>query len=304
MDEAEIIEKYNQKANNTDYNASLAAMSILLDHLRVDKSGTLVGLLKSLKDVSNVLVLKTECFATTSVSSGCDLFLRFITLAALEMDNFEEVKQVLIKRGEIFLKKARLCPEKIVNFSLPFVKEGLVILTHSKSRMVIKVLKHAAKHKRFTTYVTESCPNKSGLKMEKALNELNIPVTLILDAAVGYIMEKIDVVILGAEGVAENGGIINKIGSYQIALCAKAFNKPVYVVAESYKFCRLFPLKQSEIPNHIKYNTSVMKKTGDDLSKEHPNVDYTPPELINFLITDLGVLTPTAVTDELMNTYL
>ena len=53
-----------------------------------------------------------------------------------------------------------------------------------------------------------------------------------------------DLVLVGAEGVVENGGVINKLGTYQIALCAKALNKPFYVAAESYKFARLYPLNQ------------------------------------------------------------
>jgi len=51
-------------------------------------------------------------------------------------------------------------------------------------------------------------------------------------------------VLLGAEGVVENGGVINKLGTYQIALCAKSLNKPFYIAAESYKFARLYPLNQ------------------------------------------------------------
>lgn len=45
----------------------------------------------------------------------------------------------------------------------------------------------------------------------------------------------VDLVLLGAEGVVENGGIINKLGTLNIALAAAAHNKPVYVAAESYK---------------------------------------------------------------------
>jgi len=47
----------------------------------------------------------------------------------------------------------------------------------------------------------------------------------------------IDMVLAGAEGVVENGGVINKLGTYQIAVCARAHNKPVYIAAESYKVC-------------------------------------------------------------------
>jgi translation initiation factor 2B subunit (eIF-2B alpha/beta/delta family) len=55
-------------------------------------------------------------------------------------------------------------------------------------------------------------------------------------------------VLVGAEGVVESGGIINKLGTYQIAICASAHNVPVYVAAESYKFARIFPLNQVALP--------------------------------------------------------
>ncbi|KAL8180172.1 UNVERIFIED_CONTAM: Translation initiation factor [Gekko kuhli] len=139
--------------------------------------------------------------------------------------------------------------------------------------------------------------------MAKALTKLGIPVTVILDAAVGYIMEKVDLAIVGAEGVVENGGIINKIGTNQMAVCAKAQNKPFYVVAESFKFVRLFPLNQQDVPNKFKYKADTLKKS-EDLTAEHPFVDYTPPSLITLLFTDLGVLTPSAVSDELIKLYL
>ena len=65
-------------------------------------------------------------------------------------------------------------------------------------------------------------------------------------------MEKIDFVLLGAEGVVESGGIINKIGTTTISLCAKMLNKPVYVAVESFKFVRFYPLKNCDIPDEFK----------------------------------------------------
>lgn len=51
----------------------------------------------------------------------------------------------------------------------------------------------------------------------------------------------------GAEGVMENGGIVNKLGTYQVAIIAKALDKPFYVAVESYKFARMYPLNQRDI---------------------------------------------------------
>lgn len=75
--------------------------------------------------------------------------------------------------------------------------------------------------------------------MAKELVLAGIPVTLILDSGVAYMMETVDMVLVGAEGVVESGGIINMLGTYQTALVASSMKKPVYVAAESYKVCMM-----------------------------------------------------------------
>ncbi|XP_032561739.1 translation initiation factor eIF-2B subunit alpha isoform X1 [Chiroxiphia lanceolata] len=218
--------------------------------------------------------------------------------------DYSKCKEIMIERGEIFLRKVSLSRNKIAKLCHPFIRDGARILTHAYSRVVLRVLEAAVEaKKRFSVYVTESQPDQAGQKMAKALRKLNIPVTVILDAAVGYIMEKVDLVLVGAEGVVESGGIINKIGTNQIAVCAKAQNKPFYVVAESFKFVRLFPLNQQDVPDRFKYKADTLK-TGQNLTEEHPWIDYTSPSLITLLFTDLGVLTPSAVSDELIKLYL
>jgi methylthioribose-1-phosphate isomerase len=86
------------------------------------------------------------------------------------------------------------------------------MLIHGYSRVVTTVLLHAAKEKKyFTVYVTEGRPDCAGYQAAEELIKAGIPVNLVLDSAVGYIMEKVDFVLMGAEGVVENGGIINKV---------------------------------------------------------------------------------------------
>jgi len=88
--------------------------------------------------------------------------------------------------------------------------------------------------------------------MAKELQKIGISTTLILDAAVGCTMEKVNFVLLGAEGVVESGGIVNKIGTTTVALCAKMLNKPVYVGVESFKIVRFYPLNNRDIPDEFK----------------------------------------------------
>jgi len=143
------------------------------------------------------------------------------------------------------------------------------------------------------------------------LSTAGIPTTVIVDAAMGYYMEKVDMVVVGAEGVVENGGIVNKIGTFSCAMIAKAMKKPFYVAAESYKFARLYPLNQSDFP-HSQTEENMKPVCGCDVSQlpvvpsmtiGSPSCDYTPPQYISLLFTDLGVLTPSAVSDELIKLY-
>ncbi|NWX90352.1 EI2BA factor, partial [Nothoprocta pentlandii] len=271
---------------------------------------TIQGLRKSLRSAIDTL---SHVDSSVAVSSGGELFLRFISLTSLEYSDYSKCKEIMIERGEIFLRKVSLSRNKIAKLCHPFIRDGARILTHAYSRVVLRVLEAAVESKkRFSIYVTESQPDQAGQpqtcyfhrqKMAEALRKLNIPVTVILDAAVGYIMEKVDLVLVGAEGVVESGGIINKIGTNQIAVCAKAQNKPFYVVAESFKFVRLFPLNQQDVPDKFKYKADTLKST-QNLTEEHPWIDYTSPSLITLLFTDLGVLTPSAVSDELIKLYL
>ena len=60
---------------------------------------------------------------------------------------------------------------------------------------------------------------------------------------------------------------------------------------------------QMDLPNEFKYFASTLRDC-KDLCSEHPLVDYTPPSYINLLFTDLGILTPSAVSDELLKLYL
>lgn len=214
----------------------------------------------------------------------------------------EECKRIMVQRGQTFLKKLLEARNSIARQGAQFVIDGCKILTHSRSRVVLETLIVAAKsNKRFHVYVTRSSPDDIGLKMCEDLENAGIECTVILDSAIGYVMENIDFVFLGAEGVVESGGIVNKIGTYTMSVCAREMKKPVYVLAESFKFTRLYPLNQRDLPNDYKY---PRKTLDNDLTKTHPLVDYTPPAYITLIFTDLGILTPSAVSDELIKLYL
>lgn len=106
-------------------------------------------------------------------------------------------------------------------------------------------------------------------------------------------------------------------------MIAKSMKKPFYVAVESYKFARMYPLTQKDLlamcqpaipnrPSGIAPLSTKDTKTGEmsnhsvSMGMEvarMPTIDLTPPEYITLLFTDLGVLTPAAVSDELIQLY-
>lgn len=70
------------------------------------------------------------------------------------------------------------------------------------------------------------------MKTHALLTRAGIPCQVILDSAVAFAMPRADMVMLGAEALAENGGLVNFVGGYQMAQAAKAADKPVYALAE------------------------------------------------------------------------
>ncbi|XP_047026173.1 translation initiation factor eIF-2B subunit alpha [Helicoverpa zea] len=285
-----------------DVSAGVAAIRTLLSVIENYKVATVRELDLNLQLA--VDAMKHCDQPVTAISSGCELFMRFITFAKLDTNSFEECEQIMLQRGHIFLNTLLEARSKVVKESMPFITDGCSILTHSRSRVVLQAMLEAAKaNKRFKVYVTMSSPDNSGILMHKQLVAAGVDATLILDAAMGYIMEQVDMVMIGAEGVTESGGIINKIGTYSLGMAALDLRKPVYVLAESFKFSRIYPLNQRDLPNEFKYLSSVLK-SGKDLTTQHPLVDYTPPLYITLLFTDIGMLTPSAVSDELIKLYL
>ncbi|VDN05407.1 unnamed protein product [Thelazia callipaeda] len=304
------VAKYFEDLLNNDVDqksTGQAAIETLMRCIETSKATTVNELTDELKRA--VTSMSSTDHSIASIKSASELFLRFISLATYE-ENIQEFSFLINKykeRGIMFIKQVGMSKMLIARSAKPFIENKKHILTHAFSKTVLAVLMCAKKdgidaH----IFVTESCPNQAGYAMVKALKECGIQCTLILDSAVGYIMETVDLVIVGAEGVMETGGIINKIGTNPIAVCAKASKKPFFVMAESIKFVKEYPLTQNDIPIEFKYAASTLKnhEIDKDFSSEHPLVDYTPPQYIKLLFTDLGILTPAAVGDELMKLYV
>lgn len=124
-----------------------------------------------------------------------------------------------------------------------------VITTISFSKTLLEIFKlWYEENPELKIFITESRPNNEGKLLAKKLVKVGISCHLIVDAMMNYAVQNSDCVIIGADQILKNGNVVNKIGSYPLALCAKANKKPFYVITTNDKITnknRYFPNKYS-----------------------------------------------------------
>ncbi|KAL5390649.1 hypothetical protein DPSP01_001724 [Paraphaeosphaeria sporulosa] len=332
----DIVSTYRSiLAGDAELTMPVAAIEALVEAIAHSSVSTVAETLALLEH--HTAVLKAEIANPISLSAGTDLFQRYLitTLnrpAALNLgpgDDFRAIRNHLLSNGRLFVERAKQSREKIASFGKHFIRDGATVLTNGGSRVVGALLRRAAESStmRFrVVYVlsgSASSDTKEGDQIVADLRAHNVPVATVPDSAVAYSLGEVDMVIVGAEGVVENGGIISRLGTYQLGLLAKSKGKPFYVVAESHKFVRLYPLSQFDLPIEQKV---LEFRVADDKGTSKPSedegffdmhsstkkcsginaddaVDFTPPDLISGIITESGVLTPSAVSEELIKIW-
>jgi len=223
--------------------------------------------------------------------------IRYVTLGVKQAKgaDLEALRRGVISRADEFIRDSREAVERIGEIGARRISDGDVVLTHCNSDCALAVIKAAFKQgKRIQAFVTESRPSRQGLISVRDLKKANIPTTLIVDSAVRYFIRDIDKVIVGADSIAANGAVINKIGTSQIALSAHEARVLFFVAAESYKFHpgtlvgRLVEIEERS-PKEI-----INPKRFPGLKIRNPVFDVTPPDYIDLIITERGIIPPSA----------
>lgn len=153
--------------------------------------------------------------------------------------------------------------------------------------------------KRFKVFASETRPLLQGARLTAwELSRAGIDVTVICDNMVGALMQgrKIDCVITGADRIAANGDVANKIGTYGVAVLARAHGIPFYVAAPASTF-DLNCAAGCDIPIEERDADEVRSFGGVQVAPSavrvlNPAFDVTPAELVDAIITDRGLIKP------------
>lgn len=188
------------------------------------------------------------------------------------------------------------------------VESGNAILTHCNAGAlatagfgtalgVVRASVNAGKNVR--VLANETRPFLQGARLTTwELKEDNIPVKLITDSMCGFFMKKgeVDLVVVGADRIAGNGDVANKIGTYMVAVLAKENNIPFYVAAPvstldlSLASGDEIPIEERSAEEVVNINNKRIAP--DDIEVAHPAFDITPNKLVTAIITEEGIARP------------
>jgi ribose 1,5-bisphosphate isomerase len=212
--------------------------------------------------------------------------------------DIEHMKQNVSRTTTEFEMKLEASIKEIAEIGARRLKFGDVIMTHSYSSSVIAILRKAQlQGKRLKVFVTETRPELEGRDVARELAAEGIDTTLIIDSAVSHFIEKSDKVLVGAEAVAANGAIVNKIGTATIAAVAHGARVRVYAAASTYKFSpetmlgELIEIEERD-PSYVLDDQEMLKSS--NITVRNPAFDVTSPQDIDLIITERGVIPPQA----------
>ncbi len=278
----------------------VAALAIAMEVKR-SNAGNYNKLIRQINDIANIL-LKTR---PTAINLKWSLD-RMIRVAELNKDRrIGSVKELVIAEANKIYREDLENNKAIGRYGAELLRDKDKVLTHCNAGALatagygtaIGVIRAAVeKRKRISVFVDETRPYLQGARLTAwELSEMKIPHFLITDNMAGYFMKKgmIDVVVVGADRIAANGDVANKIGTYSVAVLAYVHKIPFYVAAPI-STIDMNIKTGDEIPIEERDEREV-KVIGDkeiapkNTKALHPAFDVTPAKYISAIITEKGV---------------
>lgn len=225
-----------------------------------------------------------------------------------EEKSIQELKEMILDRAvSIHNEDRELCKNIGMN-GVEVVPDNARILTHCNTGglatgqygTAFSVIFHAHQHGKVKqVWVDETRPLLQGARLTTwELQKANIPHSLIVDSAAGFLMSegKVDMVITGADRITKNGDVANKIGTYTLSVLAKEHGIPFYVAAP-YSTLDMNLDNGSQIDIELRDEAEVTSFNNKPSSPEgtkayNPAFDVTPHENISAIITEKGVIYP------------
>jgi ribose 1,5-bisphosphate isomerase len=290
LDTAERIKRLEVQGAR---NVAIAAIKAIEEGAKESAAGRKEEFLKELSEAKTVL------FASRETEPLMRNAIRHV-IHAVESSDKETMKELVTVVSQVssqFLESLERSKEKIATIGSKRISHLSKVLTHCHSSTVTNMLLRAKlEGKSFEVICTESRPVFQGRITAKEMLDAGIETTLIVDSAVRYFMNEVDLVVVGADAITSEGNVINKIGTSMVALAAKEARTPFYVVSELLKF--------DSVTIHGDYERieersprEVWKDAPSGLTIRNPAFDVTRREFIHGIICEEGIISPHSINE-------
>ena len=230
------------------------------------------------------------------------------TIELHQSSSREELRAALVTEALAIHREDEEMGERVGRFGADLLPNAASVLTHCNTGMLATGGKGTAlaairtaweQNKLKHVYVDETRPLLQGARLTVwELKKLGIPHTLITDSTAAFLMQqgRVSTVLVGADRIAANGDVANKVGTYGLAVLAHYHHIPFYVAAPSSSIDfelhdgKAIPLEQRNPDEVLNYGGKRTAPEGTEVYS--PAFDITPHSLITAMVTEQGVIEP------------
>jgi len=224
--------------------------------------------------------------------------LRYV-LRRMEGRSVTSLRQSIVDGATAFCDQLDRAQDDLGEIGANRLRDGDRVMTHCHSTDAVACIEAAvAQGKDLTAVVKETRPRKQGHITARSLRELGVPVTLIVDSAARRYLDDVDHVLVGADAIAADGSVVNKVGTSGLAVNARERGTPIMVAAQTIK---LHPDTMTghtvdiEMRDEAEVIADDERASIGDITVENPAFDVTPPRYVDAIVTERGQFPPESI---------
>jgi ribose 1,5-bisphosphate isomerase len=232
--------------------------------------------------------------------------LRFV-LQDMAGETVAEKRESVLTASRQFQSDLESAQERLGRIGANRLRDGDRVMTHCHSTDALATVEHAvADGKHIEAIVKETRPRNQGHITARQLRELGVPVTLIVDSAAHRYLNDVDHVLVGADSIAADGSVINKIGTSGLAVNARDRGTPIVVAAQTIK---LHPgtLTGHTVEIEMREESEVIgaeqRAEIGEIEVLNPAFDVTPPRHVDAIVTERGQFPPESIVSLMRELY-
>jgi eIF-2B alpha/beta/delta-like uncharacterized protein len=202
------------------------------------------------------------------------------------------LKKAVITLADDLIRASVKAADMIAETASGLIQAKDIIMTHSYSSTVANALKKAYEKQRIQIIVTRSGVSRVGQRAAWELGYSGVKQTYIDDTAIGIYIHQTTRVMVGADRICSDGGVVNGIGTYLMALSAFHSGVPFYVLCEKAKFDPRMKSNEIEHEDHSPFEVAQPGILPEGVEIKNPYFDLTPLKFVTGIITEDGLIKP------------